>query len=74
MIGESVIDFSTDYERKIYEERTHWVCVRGRGKNRVRHECKTELDVANYCVQFADNRTMVYAVNEHNSSAHICNL
>ena len=74
MIGETVIDFSTDYEKKIYEERTHFVCVRGRGRNRVRETCNTELDVLDFVTQYGDNRTMVYAVNEHNSSAHICNL
>jgi len=73
-VGNSVIDFSTDYEKKIYEERTHWVVVRGRGKNRVRQTCKTFFDVVDYATQFGDGRTMCYAVNEHNSSAHICNL
>ena len=74
MIGESVIDFSTDYERLIYDQRTHFVCVRGRGKKRVRQKCDTELDVLDFVTQFADNRTMVYAVNKIGSSAHICNL
>lgn len=74
MIGESVIDFSTDYEKYIYDQRTHFVCVRGRGAKRVRQKCDTELDVLDFVTQFGDNRTMVYAVNKIGSSAHICNL
>ena len=74
MIGETVIDFSTDYEKYIYDQRTHFVCVRGRGAKRVRQKCDTELDVLDFVTHFGDNRTMVYAVNKIGSSAHICNL
>ncbi len=68
------ITFKTDYEKKIYEERTHFVAVRGKGANRIRKECKTFFDVVDFARPYNDKRTMVYAVNELGSAAHIINL
>ena len=69
-----MFNFQTDYEKTIYENRTHFVAVRGKGANRIRKEFKTFFEVVDFARPFKDNRTMVYAVNELGSSAHITNL
>ena len=68
------ITFTTDYEKKIYDERTHFVAVRGKGQNRTRCDFYTLEGCQEYAKGWDDKRTMIYAVNGMGSAAHIINL
>jgi len=53
---------------------THFVAVRGRTPTtRTRKDCATMDEAKAYGATYGDKRTMVYAVNSHGNSAHICN-
>ncbi len=68
------ITFQTDYEKKIYDERTHFVAVRNKGRNRTRYDFYTLEQCKAYAKNWDDKRTMIYAVNGMGSAAHIINL
>jgi hypothetical protein len=65
--------FATWYEEKIFNEATHFVAVRRVAGTKTRAEFKNIDDAKEYGTSFGDKRTMVYAVNDHGSAAHICN-
>lgn len=65
--------FATWYEEKIFNEATHFVAVRRVAGIKTRAEFKNIDDAKEYGTSFGDKRTMVYAVNDHGSAAHICN-
>ena len=67
------MNFATLYEEKIYNEATHFVAVRRVAGIKTRAEFKVLDEAKEYGTSFGDKRTMVYAVNEHGSAAHICN-
>jgi hypothetical protein len=68
------MQFTTGYEEKIFNEAAYFVAVRGKGANRIRTEC-TSFNEAKACgSNHSDKRTMIYAVNELGSAAHICNV
>jgi hypothetical protein len=67
------MNFATWYEEKIYNEATHFVAVRRVAGIKTRAEFKVFDEAKEYGTSFGDKRTMVYAVNEHGSAAHICN-
>jgi hypothetical protein len=67
------MNFATWYEEKIYNEATHFVAVRRVAGIKTRAEFKVLDEAKEYGTSFGDKRTMVYAVNEHGSAAHICN-
>jgi len=69
-----MFDFQTEHERAVFERRTHFVAVRGKGANRIRKECKTFFDVVDFARHYDDKCTMVYAVDESGLSAHLTNL
>lgn len=68
------MQFTTGYEEKIFNEATYFVAVRGKGTNRTRTECNTFNEAKECGSQYSDTRTMIYAVNELGSAAHICNI
>jgi len=65
--------FATWYEEKIFKEATHFVAVRRVAGIKTRAEFKNIDEAKEYGTSFGDKRTMVYAVNDHGSAAHICN-
>jgi|TARA_B100000497_G_C7602942_1_gene362218 hypothetical protein len=65
--------FTTSYEETIFNTATHFVAVRRVAGIKTRAEFKALNEAKEYGTSFGDNRTMVYAVNELGSSAHICN-
>lgn len=65
--------FATWYEEKIFNEATYFVAVRRVAGIKTRAEFKNIEDAKEYGTSFGDKRTMVYAVNDHGSAAHICN-
>lgn len=67
------MNFTTCYEEKIFNEATHFVAVRRVAGIKTRAEFKVLDEAKEYGTSFGDKRTMVYAVNEHGSAAHICN-
>lgn len=68
------MQFTTGYEEKIFNEATYFVAVRGKGKHRIRTECTTFNEAKEFGSNHSDKRTMIYAVNELGSAAHICNV
>lgn len=68
------ITFQTDYEKKIYNERTHFVAVRRIAGIKTRAEFKSLDEAHEYGISFGDKRTMIYAVNDMGLSAHIINF
>ena len=67
------MNFATKYEEKIFNEATYFVAVRRVAGIKTRAEFKVLDEAKEYGTSFGDKRTMVYAVNEHGSAAHICN-
>ena len=67
------MNFATEYEEKIFNEATHFVAVRRVAGVKTRAEFKLLDEAKEYGTSFGDKRTMLYAVNEHGSAAHICN-
>lgn len=67
------MNFATRYEEKIFNEATHFVAVRRISGIKTRAEFKGLDEAKEYGTSFGDKRTMIYAVNEIGSSAHICN-
>ena len=69
-----IMKFTTSYEETIFNEAIHFIAVRGsNSRNRTRQEFSTFEAAKQYGSEYGDKRTMVYAVNELGSAAHICN-
>lgn len=66
--------FATSYEEKIFNEATYFVCVRRVRGTKFRQEIASFDMAPEVGAQFGDKRTMVYAVNQMGSAAHICNV
>lgn len=63
----------TDHEKFCLENATHFSAVRGRGYKRSREDFNTFDAAKEFALQFNDGRTMIYAITESGSSAHIVN-
>ncbi len=68
----------SEYEKSVYDNRKHFTCVRGYGRNRIKQICAEENDVLHFILNHAngaiDGKTMVYAVSKDDMTAHLCNL
>ena len=67
------IDLKTPREREIFERAVLFTAVRGVSSVRTREEFPSLEDAIAYGAEFGDRRTMIYAVDELGSAAHICN-
>lgn len=63
----------TTHETNCLMAAASFSAVRGRGAQRIRKDFSTFAEAKEYAAEHGDGRTMIYAVTEAGSSAHIIN-